>query len=514
MKALLIYPPIQFMDVETPRPDGSLGPIYLASAMEKQGIETDILDASVGDSNHDIRDTFYRIERQENGLTRIGMSALEISDYVDNGNYDVVGISSNFTPQTNVVFEVARAIRTANPDVRILGGGVNARALKDRFLNTGDFEGICLTEGEIIFPKAVKEGSRNAPGFAYLNDSGKVTVNPTDLSCFPANLDELEMPAWEKLPFDKYDTIDSPHGVDVAERKANRYAPLMTSRGCPFRCAYCHISSEKTAGSLAGKIGNLRLHSIERVIEEVGRVQDLGVERIFFEDDSLLAHKSRVKTIFRNVKDRGLMISNVNGVNLIHFYHKNLEDSNGRWKIDREYLEILKDAGFDQIVFPVESGNQRVLEKYATNKLLHDKMDVVQLMREMAGIGIQAPVNMMMGFPDETEDEMQESIDLSHRLVDAGAPYVTFFIPIPFPGSKLYDMAIDGNYLDRDFNTDIFNWKRPVMKNTAVPASRVEELRDIANASVNTNTHLESRLKKSVGHRWVGNPREKTKHTV
>ena len=59
IKVLLIYPPNQLMDVETPRPDGSLGPLYLASSLEKIGIQTDILDASVGSDNFLFKDTFY-----------------------------------------------------------------------------------------------------------------------------------------------------------------------------------------------------------------------------------------------------------------------------------------------------------------------------------------------------------------------------------------------------------------------------------------------------------------------
>ena len=46
------------MDVETPRPDGSLGPLYLASALEKIGIETDVLDASVGSKECSLKNTF------------------------------------------------------------------------------------------------------------------------------------------------------------------------------------------------------------------------------------------------------------------------------------------------------------------------------------------------------------------------------------------------------------------------------------------------------------------------
>jgi len=168
LKGLLIYPPNQLMDIETPRPDGSLGPLYLASELEKKGYEIDILDASVGGKNQTLEDTFYRRIKQENGLTRIGMNFSEIAEFVANGKYGFVGITSNFTPQTNIVFKTAKAIKEADPNIPIFSGGVNARALKKRFLDTGYFKGICLTEGELIFPRAIEERVEETPGFAYV----------------------------------------------------------------------------------------------------------------------------------------------------------------------------------------------------------------------------------------------------------------------------------------------------------------------------------------------------------
>lgn len=505
MNGLLVYPPNQLMDEETPRPDGSLGPLYLASALERFGIQTDILDASVGGSDNSLRNTFYRSVRQDNGLIRIGMNFDEIADFVSSGNYRFIGISSNFTCQTRMVFETARAIKEANPEVEIYSGGINARALRERFLKTGYFDGICLTEGELILPRMVQaclsgNSLHDVPGVAF-NDNGRMVVNPIDGTCFPNTLDALPMPAWGKLPFEKYKEIASPHGVDVTKSGSRRYAPIMTSRGCPFMCSYCHISTEKKDGDITGALGRLRCHSIDRVVEEIDTLKSLGVERLFFEDDALLADKDRVRVFFGTVRDRGILMSDVNGVNLIDFYNRGKENKCGEWDIDIEYLEILRDAGFDQMVFPAESASRRILKKYATNKVLPDRMNLPLLMRTMTDIGINAPVNMMIGFPDETEGEIKESIDLAKELMDAGAPYVTFFIPIPFPGSRLYDMAIQGGYLSENFDTDIMNWKNPVMRNTAVSPKRLEEIRDKANESINTKKHLETRLKQSVGHR-------------
>jgi len=342
----------------------------------------------------------------------------------------------------------------------------------------------------------------NIPGVAFCH-SGKVIVNPADGSCFPEKLDDLAMPAWEKLPFEKYGRIASPHGVDLSANKF-RYAPMMTSRGCRFQCAYCHISREKEG--ISGRIGRLRCHSIDRVIKETEKLKSLGVEKLFMEDDSLLSDKERMKLIIGYFERMGLNLANVNGVNIVDFFNK----ENDEYKVDKNFVEILKQAGFEQIVFPVESGSQRILKKYATNKVLLDRMDVVGLMKDISDHKILAPVNMMIGFPDEDEKEIQESIDLAKKLRDAGAPYVTFFIPIPFPGSKLYDIAIAGGHLEQNFNPDLLNWKRAVMKNTKVSPERIEEIRDRANEEVNSEDHLRKRLEDSVGFRWTsGNQNQK-----
>jgi radical SAM superfamily enzyme YgiQ (UPF0313 family) len=500
-RVLLIYPPNQLMEIETPRPDGSLGPLYLAGALELAGFSVDVLDASVGTVDDSLEETFYRSVRLSNGLTRIGMSPDRIAEVVSKGDYGLVGINSNFTPQTRMALEVASIVKSVDPGILVVAGGVNARNLLNRFFAEGNVDQICLTEGERIIPMIAQtwrgnEDPRHLHGIAFQEATGQIVRRPARPGDITVNLDDLPFPAWKKLPFRHYDQISSPHGVSSDQQK--RYAPIMTSRGCPFRCSFCHISREKSMVEEVGDIGSLRLKSVERVIEEIDRLKELGVGKLFFEDDSLLAKKERVRQIFSSVVGRGLSIADVNGVNLVHF----LKRENSRLVIDREYLELLAESGFAQIVFPVESGSQRILDKYATAKLNLETLDVVELVRLARRAGIICPINMMIGFPDETEVEMRQSILLAKRLVEAGAEYCTFFIPIPFPGSSLFEIAVAGGNLDRNFDPDSFNWKNAVMRNTVVPAERIVELRDLAWREINTPQHVAMRLKASIGARW------------
>ena len=498
-KIVLVYPPNQLMDIEMPRPDGSLGPLYLAGALRDAGYEVEVLDASVGSSEDKLSDTFENRVLLPNGLTRIGMTPDRLREYFSKGNFDIVGISSNFTPQTKMALEVARIAKEVNHNTLVIAGGVNARALSDRFLASRLVDAVILTEGEKIIVNLVRAWQRDASfegvgGIKYLR-TGFHATNPVTPDLISDNLDDLPIPAWESLPHDKYDEINSPHGSIITDLH-QRYAPIMTSRGCPFKCSYCHISEEKKVGSSTGDIGSLRLKSIDRVMEELKKLMALGVTHLYIEDDSLLAKKPRVKDLFHRLTGLGLKISGVNGVNLVHF---GIPTANGRLKPDVEYLEILSGAGFKEIVFPVESGSQRILNKYATGKLRHDKLDVVQLMRDAVKVGITCPVNMMIGFPDETKAEMNESVELAKKLIDAGAKYVTFFIPIPFPGSELFNIAINGGHLSTDFDPDEMNWKNAVMKNTTVPPEEVIAFRDQAWETVNTEDYKKKRREREIG---------------
>ncbi|MDO8564698.1 MAG: radical SAM protein [bacterium] len=498
-KVLLIYPPNQLNPIETPRRGESLGMYYLAAALERGGFEADILDATVGTKDDPLEGTFFNPQMQPNGLVRFGLTVERISEIISQGDYGVVGIHSNFTPQTNMAFDVAAAAKAVSRNILVLAGGVNTRNLVGRFLKTGNVDAICLTEGEKIIVNMVRahaEGKNlhDVSGIARLSHGNIVyqPVLPTDVY---RNLDELPVPAWHKMPFCHYDRIISPRGV-LGGRK--RYAPYMSSRGCPYECEYCHISWEKAHRDESGDIGSLRLKSVPRVIEELHHLRGLGITQISFEDDSLLAHKGRVRELFTQVRGLGLELSDINGVNLVHF----LKREGGQLVIDREYLELLRSAGFAEIVCPVESASQRILDKYATGKLNHSKLDVVELIRVMTDVGITCLTNIMMGFPDETEAEILASIELGKHLVEAGAAYVTYFAVIPFPGCMLHEYALANGHLDPDFDTDRMNWKYPVMKNTVVPPERVNELREWGWQYANTKEHVRQRLEASAGHRW------------
>lgn len=287
---LLLYSPLQFAPKDTVKPDGSLSLPYIAGALREAGFEVKILDTCVGNKKDHLKDTFYHPVRLSSGLIRVGMSRARIAEEVE--GYDVIGVTSIFTFQTSMVLELVRLIKEVDPKKLVVAGGVNARYLAERFFDSG-VDVVCLSEGEktiVEIGNKLRHGSwdfSSIPGIALKKD-GCIVLNNATL--IPNDLDQLPMPAWDLLPLDKYWEISRPHGGDFPPGMRIQYASVMTSRGCPFSCAYCHISKE-TKGSPSGEIGALRFKSIGRVMEEIDILKGLGTEYLFFEDDSLLAKK-------------------------------------------------------------------------------------------------------------------------------------------------------------------------------------------------------------------------------
>ena len=161
-KFLLMYSPQTFdKRFGAIKPEGSLGLIYLASALRNKDFEVSILDASVGNDKYTLEETFFNEKIQPSGLVRVGMSIKDIlSEVVD---YDVIGISSIFTAQTRMVEEVVIAIKQEYPDKIIILGGVSARSQMSLFFNAGA-DLICLSEAEetiVEIGELLRKGERD-----------------------------------------------------------------------------------------------------------------------------------------------------------------------------------------------------------------------------------------------------------------------------------------------------------------------------------------------------------------
>ena len=102
-----------------------------------------------------------------------------------------------------------------------------------------------------------------------------------------------------------------------------------------------------------------------------------------------------------------------------------------------EYLEKFKKAGINWLQFGIETGNDKVIREI--HKGQYTKQDIIEIVKRIHNAGIDLCANFMFGFPQDTYDTMQETLDLALKLEPA---FPSFFCVMANPGSELYDDII------------------------------------------------------------------------
>ncbi len=324
---------------------------------------------------------------------------------------DVVGLTA-MTPTIGVAISIARHLKRANPDLIIVLGGTHATLLPEETLATApEIDIIVRGEGEETIVKLLralenKQSLDDVPGISY-RQNGKVDSTPAGLTTI--DLDSLPFLAYHLLPWQKYKP-HPPHG------RALPFAAIITSRGCPYKCSYC---SKPIFGN------KFRGQSPERVVEEVAYYKErFGIKELAFYDDVFTLNKKRAHAIADGIMKRGLKIlwTCETRVNLV----------------DRELLRHIKQAGGYSIAYGIESGSQEILNTLDKDISLEQVEEVVRLSQEA---GLQTIGYFMIGSPGETPETIRQTIQFAKRL---NLDFAQFAVTTPFPGTKLYNLYLDG----------------------------------------------------------------------
>ncbi len=292
--------------------------------------------------------------------------------------------------------EISRIAKHLNPDVKNVFGGPGAAFLWEHLLdNFIEVDYIVIGEGEYIFPELIEavNNGRNpesVKGIALRKNRKSIKTEPAE----PVkNLDTLPIPA-----------------------KYFKYQHVTSARGCAWHCTFCG------SPEFWGK--RVRLRSPEHFVRELVMLYEQGVNFFYFSDDTFTIKKERVIEICRLIIEKGLNIS---------WFAISRVDC-----IDEEILYWMRKAGCIQISFGIESGSAKIRD------ILRKKINADQIKRAFeltTGYGILSRAYIIYGCPGETQETIQESIDL---IMETGPLSVIFYILDLFPGTELYK-----NYIAR-----------------------------------------------------------------
>ena len=212
------------------------------------------------------------------------------------------------------------------------------------------------------------------------------------------DLDTIPHPARHLLPDHRAASVDLWGGYNYDSEVIG--ATLMTSRGCPFACAFCANLQQKT-----------RFRSAENVIEEIELMIDKYNCRHFrFLDDNVIIDKKRFQKLAPKLHDLDIRFRcSISSV-----------------LVSDEYMELLYYAGCREVGIGFESADDEILE--VVNKAGKATTDMhrnaVKLIQKW---GIKAKVYIITGLPGET-DESIESVKKFIELIQRVLKLVIFFI--------------------------------------------------------------------------------------
>ncbi len=373
----LVNPP-QF----TRYPQPPLGLALIAAILEKEGYPVTLLDANA-----------------------LGLKPEAIPSLA--AGADVIGLTA-MTPTISTALKIARDLKLSNPDLRIIMGGAHATMLpQETMASAPEIDVIIRGEGDeaVIEVLQALEGKRSLDGITGISYRAEGEIIHTVDRTSSVDMDSLPFPAYHRLPWKIY-RPHPPHGM------SRPFAAVVTSRGCPYHCAYC---SKPVFGS------RFRAQSPVRVVDELAYLKDrFGVKEVAFYDDSFTLDKQRVHAICDKILSSRLKITWTceTRVNLV----------------DKELLRRMKQAGCYAVAYGIESASPEIIKTLHKDTTLEQVEEAVHHSRE---VGLQVIGYFMLGSPGETPDTVRQTIDFAKRLkVD----FAQFSVTTPFPGTELYDI--------------------------------------------------------------------------
>jgi radical SAM superfamily enzyme YgiQ (UPF0313 family) len=324
---------------------------------------------------------------------------------------DVVGFSS-MSCEHQVLVDALKRCKAWNPDCLTVVGGPHASMFADLLAANPDIDVLVRGEGEHTFVELLKVwadggGFHDVKGVVFAENDGVVETPPRS---HEEDLDSLPLPAWDLLDIPSFSRTTNMN----THLAAAPYAAVTTSRGCPYRCSYCH--------RLFGT--RFRERSVENVLEELEILQHrFGVREVHFVDDCFNLKKARAMQIADEILSRGLRfkIAFPNGV------RGDL--------MDDDLIEMLGSAGTYSITYAVETASER-LQKLINKNLRLDK--VAAAIETTYKLGVIPAAFLMLGLPTETREEMEKTIRFA---CDSKILKAYFFTAVPFPRTELYEIA-------------------------------------------------------------------------
>lgn len=340
---------------------------------------------------------------------------------LDNNKFDVVLVSViGGYYQYRKLISLSKAINHSinRKKFQYIIGGHGPAADPKFFLEKTQADFCGIGEGEITIVELLEKFEKgekdfeNVDGIAFKRDGNYIKTSERALI---KNVDEIPYPAWELFNIDYYSLLRMPN-----IEKSERSFPVLSGRGCPFKCNFCYRMDK-----------GFRPRSTSSIIDEIKILNEkYAISYIIFSDELLMSSEKRTIELSQAIIDSGLKIK---------------WECNGRLNYAKvNVLKKMKEAGCVFINYGIESLDDQTLK--IMRKALTKDM-IIKGIENTLEVGISPGLNIIYGNINEPLDAIDDAVEFLLKY-DDHAQLRTLRPVTPYPGSPLFDYAIENGMIN------------------------------------------------------------------
>lgn len=335
-------------------------------------------------------------KRELNITPRIYFEQYNHLDWKAISQADLVGIST-ITPTATDAYRVLEKVKQLG-DIPVVMGGPHVTFLTDEALGKGaDY--VARGEGEETFIELLRHlggdgvSLEDIAGLSYRED-GTFLHNPDR-----PRIDDLSSLPWPDLNL-------------IEGRERIKTIPMMTSRGCPYRCNFCSVTS------IFGH--KYRFRDTQDVIEELKFLNSTYPKSsLFFYDDNFTANAPHTKELLREMER----------LNIPRHWSAQARVDIAR---DPELMSLMKKSHCTYLYLGLESVNPATLESYQKSQTVEDISEAVRVIHEHK---ISVHGMFVLGSDEDDVKSLKETVKFAKK---AHIDTVQFLALIPLPGTEVY----------------------------------------------------------------------------
>lgn len=411
-------------------------------------------------------------------------------------NPEYIAISALFTPAYDSIIDLIIITEKLFPNALILVGGNLPTAMYKQFLEQSSaIDAVCYGEGERPFVELLQADNKQKfldNHSSWVTHNNLPMLNQVFKHDFIEDLDEIPFLDYDILDLEGYKLNPTSSRYSVSDKyitsKRNddnsrleeaigkeiilvnyqkTSMPIMTSRGCPFKCTFCasHVAHGR----------DMRYQSPARVFDDLQIMIDkFQLDGVVIQDDHFMGGRERPYEL----------VDGIGKLKLEMFFQNAL----AIYALDLRFLKLLKASGVHELVLPIESGSARVLKDLMRKPL---RLDLVsEVAKNCREAGIYTDCNIILGMPGETKQDIEDSRKF---LKTVYADWFRVFVATPIPGSEMYETCEANDYFK--VTPLKANYKRAVIETEEMTPEYVQHMTYYMNIELNFVFNANLRLK-------------------